>query len=204
MKNEINSLKNFAEGNLNASDFEQLLYYNNKIITILSDTSLIDYSKIYLNNYSTIYDYLISLNYKLSEHRMEAHFTVCRLLDELNIKFEKSNAYNELHNLLLDTQPKYIDIDLDFFEKNIWKSEYAQLSKSEQKKKIKEKINVLFKFHKKSPKWIQSPNWPIENNRPLYFLGQFEIKDCNLFHDNGYVYLFVNQNNDIKTVVQFY
>ncbi len=204
MDMQINLLKKFAEGDLNIHEFEQLLYYENELIKVLSDKNLVDYSKIYIDNYNTIYDYLISLNYKNPEDKIEAHFTICKFLKELNVIFKENNMYEETYNLLLDSQPEYLDISLDFFEKNIWKSEYSQLSKNEQKKKIKANIKSLFKFNRKTPKWIQAPDWLIENDIPLYFLGQYEIKNCHLFHDDGYVYLFINEEKKIKTVTQFY
>lgn len=38
-----------------------------------------------------------------------------------------------------------------------------------------------------------------------FFLQQVEIKNCEHFHDDGFIYLFVNQETKkIETVTQFY
>lgn len=39
----------------------------------------------------------------------------------------------------------------------------------------------------------------------MCFLGQVNIQNCDLFHDNGSVYLFVDaETGNIETVKQFY
>jgi len=66
-------------------------------------------------------------------------------------------------------------------------------------------LKELFRYHTKPPRWIQHPQWIIKEGKPLFFLEQFEIKDCQLFLDNGFAYLFVNgENGAIETVNQFY
>src|SRR5262249_6189697 len=35
---------------------------------------------------------------------------------------------------------------------------------------IGSRLRELFRFHKKAPKWIQNPAWPINENGPMYFL----------------------------------
>lgn len=203
MNKHLKILKDFAEGVITITDFEKLLYAEIGFETVLSDKN-IDTSNLYLGEYDNIYTYLISLNYKNAEDWTDIHHTVCSFLEVKQVGFSKTLIYEDFLDVMLSAQPKYLDILPSFYEQYIWKLNYETLSKIKQKQKVKETINALFKYHKKPPKWIQNPNWPIENNKPLFFLGQYEIKDCNVFHDNGCVYLFVNDKKEIKTIAQFY
>jgi uncharacterized protein YwqG len=49
---------------------------------------------------------------------------------------------------------------------------------------LKEKIKTDFRYLKKQPKWLQSPEWPIGNGKPMVFLGQIDISE--LSHDNAH------------------
>ena len=37
---------------------------------------------------------------------------------------------------------------------------------------VKKKVKELFKYETKKPRWIQQPEWPIIDNRPLIFKYQ--------------------------------
>ena len=121
-------------------------------------------------------------------------------------KYEQTqllNKHNELYDLILTTQPKYIDIDSSFFEKFIL-PENRNLSKTELKQLIKDNFNKYFKYQNKPPKWIQNPAWIIRDDKPLYFIGQLELKN-DIFHDNGFVYIFANtKTGEIESVKQLY
>lgn len=202
MANEIQILKDFVEGRLSDHDFEQQLYTNSKLERILSDTS-INWHGTYLQN-TTAFLYLAELDYKNSAGRFEAHETVKLFLKQSGIQTTFSTKYSDDYDLLTGASPKYINADPDFIEKYILPTDKT-LSKSDQKQIIKQRYAELFKYQTKPPKWIQSPNWLIRNDKPLFFLGQLEIKNCNLFHDDGSIYLFIDsETGDIETVKQFY
>jgi len=56
---------------------------------------------------------------------------------------------------------------------------------------LKEKIKTDFRYLKKQPKWLQSPEWPVENGKPMVFLGQIDISE--LSHDDAQAYLFFDE-----------
>lgn len=79
------------------------------------------------------------------------------------------------------------------------------IAKADKKQFIKQRYAELFKYQTKPPQWIQHPDWLIKNDKPLFFLGQFEIKNCNLFNDDGRIYLFIDTGTGaVETVKQFY
>lgn len=202
MENEIKILKDFVEGIITPKDFEKVLFENTKLQELLLDDTL-KLQNTYIGN-STIFLYLVEQKIQSIGGRLNAQGAVQLFLTKKGISFKKYEKYSDDYGLILDSQPKYIDADLDFIEKYILSAE-ANKSKSELKKEIKNRFSALFKYQTKPPKWIQNPNWIIKNNKPLFFLGQFEIKNCDIFHDDGAVYLFVDEETgNIETVKQFY
>lgn len=202
MKDEIQFLKDFVEGNISSQDFEQQLYTNSELEKLLSDSS-ISWKGSYLQDTSPFL-YLAELNYKDPAWQLNAQGTIQLFLDRKGIKVTETSKYSDDYNLLLSTSPKYIDADLSFIEKHILPKDKT-LSKSEQKQYIKQRYAELFRYQTKPPKWIQNPEWPIQNNSPLFFLGQIEIKRCDLFHDDGNIYLFIDSKTGvIETIKQFY
>lgn len=202
MENEIKILKDFVEGTISSEDFERQFLENSNFEELLSDKT-ISLQGTYMAG-STIYLYLVEQKMKSIEGRLNVHGAVQLFFNKKGISFNRYTKYSDDYGLILDSQPKYIDADLDFIEKYILPAEINK-SKSELKKEMKDRFSTLFKYQTKPPKWIQNPNWIIKNNKPLFFLGQFEIKNCDIFHDDGAVYLFVDEETgEIQTVKQLY
>jgi hypothetical protein len=201
-KTEIEIILNFVSGDMNMKDFENELYTNSKLEEVLRDPSL-NWSGTYISNIATnIYDYLICLNYSRAEGRLDAVEAVKLFLDAQKISYTETKEYQKLFDLLLSTQPKYLDIDSQFFEKYILPKDFKG-SQPELKQIIKNNFNKYFRFQTKPPKWLQNPQWIIKDDKPLFFLGQLDIKH-KIFHDNGVVYVFMDDRGEIETIKQFY
>ncbi|CAH0188187.1 hypothetical protein [Chryseobacterium sp. Bi04] len=202
MADGIQILKDFVGNTISEKDFEQQLYTNPDLEKILSDPS-ITWQGTYLQD-TNPFLFLAEQDYKSSVGKLNAHGAVKLFLSKIGVEFTSSTEYSDEYNLILSTSPKYIDADPDFIEKYIL-PEDKTLSKADQKLYMKQRYAHLFKYQTKPPQWIQNPNWPIKNDKPFFFLGQIDIKDCDLFHDNGCVYLFVDPETEaIETVKQFY
>lgn len=198
----IKILRDFAEGTLGVRDFESQIYTNKKLEEVLLGSGL-NWQNTYIKN-TTPFLYLAEINYNNYAGRLNAHGFVQLFLERKNIAFSEFKGYSDEFNLISVSEPKYIGACSSFIEKYILPQDKS-LTKKEQKEKIKNNFASLFKFQSKPPKWIQSPDWIIKNDKPLFFLGQFDIKNCNLFHDDGSVYLFVDtETGEIETVKQFY
>jgi hypothetical protein len=66
---------------------------------------------------------------------------------------------------------------------------------------VKTEIAASFRFSRKPPKWLQSPDWICVENRPLLFVGQIELGD--LMHDTAQVYLFFDDvTAEVRTLIQ--
>ncbi len=68
------------------------------------------------------------------------------------------------------------------------------------KQLIKEKIKKDFICLKKTPKWLQEPNWIIEKGIPLIFVGEHDISS--MFDNTTKVYIFYNPKNDEFTCIK--
>ena len=202
MTDEIKILKNFVEGNLTDEDFEQQLYTNSALETLLSGHT-INLHGTYLQH-TTAFLYLAEQNYKSAAGRLNAQEAVKLFLTKIGTEATPSAKYSDDYDLVLGASPKYIDAAPGFIEKHIFPTDKT-LSKADQKQFIKQRYAELFKYQTKPPEWIQNPDWIIKNDKPLFFLGQVEIKNCELFHDDGSVYLFVDtETGNIETIKQFY
>jgi len=200
--NAIDILLQFVAGEIDAKEFENELYTNEELGQLLQD-STINWSGTYIEKSLNLYYYLIELNYSRIEDKVNAIGALELFFKRKDIKYSETNKHNELYDLILTTQPKYIDIDSSFFEKFIL-PENRNLSKTELKQLIKDNFNKYFKYQNKPPKWIQNPAWIIRDDKPLYFIGQLELKN-DIFHDNGFVYIFANtKTGEIESVKQLY
>ncbi|MET4141424.1 hypothetical protein [Pedobacter sp. UYP1] len=202
MTGEIQILKDFVEGRLAHKAFEQQIYTNSALEKLLSDPA-ISWHGTYLEG-TNAFLYLAELNYENSVGRIESQGTVELFLMKIGVEVVASKKYTEDNELLNTASPKYIDADPDFIEKYILPTEKT-ISKADKKQFMKQRYAELFKYQTKPPQWIQHPNWLIRNDKPLFFLGQFEIKNCSLFQDDGRIYLFIDtETGAVETIKQFY
>lgn len=195
-------LLKFVAGEISVQEFEHEIYYNAELEDLLKKST--DWSGTYIGNAAAnLYDYLIALNYSNTNGKINALNALELYFTKEGIPFPKSNEYTDFYSVIFASQPKYLDVDIEFIEKYILPSE-KNLQKTELKKLIRSNFDKYFKFQSKPPRWIQNPQWIIKNDKPLYFIGQLDLKS-ELFHDNGVVYIFMdNETGEIDTIKQFY
>ena len=202
MDDKIDILLKFVAGELPVQKFENELYTNAALEELLRLST--DWEGTYIGQLATnLYDYLIALNYSNTNEKINA-------IDALQLYFKKegiscsvTNKYSDLYGLILSSQPKYLDVDMQFIEKYILPTN-DNLSKLEMKKIMRSNFEKYFRFQGKPPRWIQNPAWIIKNEKPLFFVGQLELKN-DLFHDTGAVYVFLNEDTaEIEMIKQFY
>jgi hypothetical protein len=125
-------------------------------------------------------------------------------LQKAEVVFHPAKRFGKAYSLILKTVPDYLDPPLEFMTEKILPLD-SDLSDTQKKKLIKERLKEYFKFMDKPPKWIQGPDWPIRDGMPLIFVGQLSIDAPKLFHDKGAVYVFYDPTNGgFQTVAQFY
>ena len=193
----------FIAGEIDTATFENALYSDPALEELLRDPS-INWSGTYIVSQVTdLYEYLIMQNYSRLDDKVNVIGALELFLQKKGIKYSKGDANLELYGLMLDTQPKYIDVNSAFFEKHILPSD-RNMTKAELKKTIRENYIKHFKYQTKPPLWLQNPDWIIKNDKPLFFIGQLKLVN-DIFHDDGAVYVFLDaETGDIETVKQFY
>lgn len=176
MTHEIEVIVDYVEGKLNISDFREEFLNNHKLKKLLANKVVIAHYKNY--NYN-IYDYLCrQLNPKTNRWnniyaRYVVWFNLKTFLSYNNIPFQDYTKYDEDYDFLLEIQPSWLDIceDQGIFDKIIAEMPNG-LSKTKRIQWGKNKLKELFKYDKTYPRWIQDPEWPIVDGKPLVFARQ--------------------------------
>jgi hypothetical protein len=97
--------------------------------------------------------------------------------------------------------PSWLDVDSKFLQNHILAQAPIGLKKAALVKWIKARLSELFTFAAKPPHWLQSPQWPIRDAKPLVFLGQIAVKYY--FHDAAAVFVFYDpMAGECVTVLQ--
>jgi hypothetical protein len=71
-----------------------------------------------------------------------------------------------------------------------------------------EEITPYFIALTKRPNWIQSPEWPFENGKPMIFAGQLDlpVRDgiiSQFYHDDASLYIFIGELGPV-VITQIY
>ncbi len=133
--NAIDILLRFVAGKIDVKEFENELYTNEEMSQLLQDPTL-NWTGTYIDKSLNLYYYLIELPYSCIEGKLNAVGALELFFQRKGIEYSKSSKDTELYDLLLATQPKYIDIDSSFFEKYILPTN-RNLPKAELKQCIK-------------------------------------------------------------------
>ena len=113
------------------------------------------------------------------------------------IDCEFKNEDEEYISLIKKIQPKYVDIrDVQFWNTII--SESPEFSKKQEKIRFFKNLMIeKFSYEQKPPRWLQAPEWPLDNNIPLKFIKQQSI-------ESGMKYYFYNtKTKETKIIEQF-
>ncbi len=109
---EIKKIIEFVEGKISPKEFEQILYQESSFQTILGDSKELPVESYIL---TTTYYFIIEQNYDDPAGILNVHGALCQFLDRRKIEYNSTDEYSELFGLILDVQPKYLDIDTVFF-----------------------------------------------------------------------------------------
>lgn len=209
MVDVIKSLVDFVEGKTTIDEFKKVILNDSSIERFLKEDPTLK-KETYIGD--NTFDFIINegeqrFGKKQGWERIGSQYNIqgaiCQHLERKNIPFKATSMYKDRFNLMLDTQPNWLDIDEEFFYNEILLKAPDFKKKSELKKWIKNRVKELFKYASKPPRWIQNPDWLIIDGKPLVFLCQQDIN--NYFHDKAVVYVFFDEvNKEAKTVIQVF
>jgi len=198
-KTIIQEFVNFVEGRMSFEIFWQNYLTNKGYKKLLDDKK---------PNENTVYGKNDTINQSMSFHKWEtafgklnAHNYIVRYLQYYNIACVPTTTYRENYKFRQAIQPSYISIEDEDYLNTIISTAPTDLSQTQQKKWLKERIKELFRYDKSPPRWIQDPEWPIINGKPLVFKGQTKDDPS----DERVWYIFYDPDTLEETrIMQFY
>ena len=194
----IQELIEFAEGRMDFDTFWNN-YKNNQDYKKLFEVKLGERFGCFRNK--TVNEHLLIFNPNSYRGKTIIHNDVCRYLEFYGYAFNKYQKYQNDLQFLCDIQPSYVYIEDEEFLNNIINQAPKELSKTKKKLWIKNKIKEMFKYDTKPPRWIQDPEWPIIDGKPLIFKSQTKEK----LDDERVYYTFYNpETKEEQIVCQFY
>ena len=139
-------------------------------------------------------------NWDIVSTRYILYLEIRRWLDWFHIPYRNNyTKYADDYSYILAIQPSWLDItdDQGIFDK-ILAERPKELSKTKQIAWGKAKLKELFKYDKTYPRWVQDPEWPIVNGKPLVFSHQSKEKK----DDARVYYYFYDPDTKEQTVVE--
>lgn len=196
-------LKEYVEGKRSINEVKQAIIENENFKQLLKVGFDYQYTA-YLPYKNNIYNYLtkefpLSSNWNTIRCRAVVYMECCRFLNAFKIKYDdRYTKYEEDYEYLLDIQPVWLNLNSDTNIVDKIVEEIPQdLSKTEQIAYGKQKLNELFQYDTTYPKWIQAPEWPIINGKPLVFREQSIEKTF----DERVYYTFYDPDTKEETVI---
>ncbi|MCB9498421.1 MAG: hypothetical protein H6687_00780 [Bacillales bacterium] len=129
-------------------------------------------------------------------------FSVCKIYLTLKkIKFTSRNADIIMYNMFYDICPSWLQMDENYIEELLKKAP-EDINKKEKIKWCKARIKEEFKKDKIYPKWLQEPEWPIIDGKPLVF--KMQTADVDDVFVNSIDYIFYDPDTKKETIVTQY
>lgn len=204
MKKEFQPILDYVEGKLSADDFRKELSQNSFLKSAFSKwqcklTALKEYE---YNFYSfLIHDWRFNKSdWSNVTTKYYLLWWLEKFLQDNNIDFTPIVQYEQDYDFLLNIQPSWLDINDNSIFQQIKDGIPNNLSKKQQIKLGKEKVKAMFKYDKTYPRWVQSPEWPIVNGKPLVFSHQKNAKNGDI---RTYYYFYDKDTKENTVIEQF-
>lgn len=103
------------------------------------------------------------------------------------------------YELLLSAQPAWVDIDAS--SAAVLLGAVGDAQEGSRRARLRTLIEQRYRCLGTPPRWLQSPQWPVVEQRPMVFVGQLDVSA--LHHDTACVYVFVDEaSGAVSTVTQ--
>lgn len=198
-KEIIKEFVEFVEGKISFDEFEKKYETNPDYNKILDDKKPGEKFRCFSG--MTVNEHMKLYKWSTTSGKLVVHRSVMFFLQYYNIPNNPTNIYQDEAQFKVDIQPSYVNIEDENFLNEIIEKSPKNMSKTKQKIWIKERIKEMFKFDSKPPRWIQDPEWPIVDGKPLVFKGQTKEQK----NDERVYYTFYDpEDGKETTIMQFY
>lgn len=203
----IQYIVDYVEGKLNINELKSLFQMDDNLKKILKKP--FDFSRKAYEQYNyNVYDYLVAEhpfieNWDTVGTRVDFYLELIRFLNWFRIPYDRNfSKYREDYSFTLKIQPSWLDCvdDQGIFDK-ILEEMPKDVSKTKQIAWGKARVKELFRYDKTYPRWIQSPEWPIVNGKPLIFSHQ---KRAGKDDERTYYYFYDPETKEETVVTQMY
>lgn len=199
----IQSIVDYVEGRMPINVFREEFLTNSNLQKVLKEPMdqkyeyLKDYDFQLYNLFMNGYIYKKS-NWNTVRIKFGLQAELEEFLDQQNIIYKKFTKYDDAYSFILDIQPSWVFCvdDQGIYDK-ILEEVPKDISKTKQIAWGKARIKELFRYEKTYPRWVQSPEWPIVNGKPLVFSHQSKEKK----DDERVYYNFYDPETKEETVV---
>lgn len=195
----INELIEFVEGRMSFKEFQQNYETNKDYYKLLEDVKPNDDFQYQKNK--SINQCLKFYKWSTALGKNVVHSYIVRYLKYYNFEIHPTEEYLDKLKFISEIQPSYVDIEDEEFLNKIIEETPKEISKTNQKKWLKDRIRSIFRYDNKPPRWIQDPEWPIVNGTPLVFKGQTKEKKDD---ERVYYYFYNPDTKEEKVIIQFY
>ena len=206
MKKDFQPIIDYVECRMSVTEFQRLFNTDKSLRKVLRTricTSWYTYLKDYNYNLQELfenhYDYK-NKSWDTIVNRAGIQGYLILFLDDLHIEYNKYEKYDDDYKFLLKIQPDWIDCNNNSILQKVIDSIPKELSQTQRIKIGKEKVRALFKYDKTYPRWIQNPEWPIVNDKPLVFSRQEKAKDGDI---RTYYYFYDEDTKEQMVIEQF-
>lgn len=198
-RDALQFIVDFVEGRIEPLAFADRLYEDESIERVLKDSAL-QWGTTPLG--TNPYRFCIEQDFESSSGILNARNALELFLKRKGIAFTPDRSAQDRHELLLQVQPTWLDLDVDWVQRHVLVEANGKTGK-DLERWLRNRLRELFRCHKRPPRWITHPAWPISENGPLYFLGQIALKDCDLFQDEAAAFVFVDPaSGATETIIQ--
>lgn len=189
-------IKDFVEGKVTPEDFRGKLYDDESFEDYFEDTKPIPP---YTSRGPDIYLYLLERDFARVNDLIDIKSLLSKYLSQKGIEHKPDTSSLDLFRLVLKVQPSWLDLTSDYL--TLLSKEGGHLRDKQFSDWLKRIIKERFIYLKTPPRWLQSPDWPIENGIPLIFVGQLDV--TKLYHDTSFVYVFFDKTSQsYRCIVQ--
>lgn len=205
LRKAYNIIVDYVEGAIPISVFQEKFMSDIDLQRTLRKK--LDKKYMFLSSYNySLYEYLLQ-DFQFAKQDWDNIKRRCILqevlqafLDNFGISYTPYAKYSEEYIFLLNIQPSWVDIDDDSLVSSIVDSIPNDLSRNQRVLIGKKKIKELFKYTKTYPRWLQNPEWPIINGKPLVFSHQERLRSDDL---RTRYYFFDPDTKEEKVIEQF-
>ena len=178
-ESSIQVMQAFVEGKINIQAFKHEFDTNPLLKMTLRNDPLCPKDTYYLlPEDKDIIRHLEMIDWSKTGGQLNVWGEVERFLLRYKRQFTPTNYYRNRHSFLLAIQPRWLDItNEDYLNSHvISKIPNDITTKTKKVAWCKSRLKELFQYDKNPPRWVQSPEWPIIDGKPLVFKKQIAGK----------------------------